>query len=139
MFNNKSSNCYSASNNIHSNFPALMSDSRTWTSWQPESVINERIQQSEGIKTNWQYRQYLQQNSEQIMQYNNLEACYDLGLDATVQTGKTPTNNVPHKYRSTFDDNHPIIGYNNSDLKTPYLSREQLNARMISPSIHYNS
>jgi len=139
MSNNTWANCYSASNNTHSNYPALMSDSRIWTSWQPEAVINERIQQSEGIKSNWQYRQYLQKNSEQIMQYNNLEACYELGLDSTVQTGKTPTNNVPYRYRSTFDDRQPSVGNNNSDLKTPYLSREQLNARMISPSIHYNN
>jgi hypothetical protein len=30
----------------------------------------------------------------------------------------------------------PGYGYSNSDLKNPYLSREQLNARLIAPSIN---
>jgi hypothetical protein len=32
----------------------------------------------------------------------------------------------------------PGFGYNTSDLKNPYLTREQLNARLIAPSINMN-
>jgi hypothetical protein len=116
-----------------------MSDGRNYASWQPSAVINERIQQQEGIKNNWQYRQYLQHNGIHIMKYNNAEACYDLGLDPHVQSGKTPSNNVPYKFKSTFDTATPGFGYCNSDLKNPYLSREQLNSRMIAPSINPNN
>ena len=35
-----------------------MADGRNYASWQPSAVINQRIQQQEGIKNNWQYRQY---------------------------------------------------------------------------------
>jgi len=132
-------NCYSASNNYNLNFPALMHDSRIWSSWQPDAVINQRIQQNQGIQSNWQYRQYLQHNANQIMNYNNMESCYELGLDPHVQTGNTPSSNVPYKFKSTFDTGKPGYGYCNSDLKNPYLSREQLNARMISPSINPNN
>ena len=128
--------CYSGSNNIHFNFPPIMADGRNFASWQPDAVINQRIQKQEHIKSNWQYRQYLQNNGTQIMAYNNLEACYDLGLDPHVQTGKTPSNNVPHAFKSAFDTTTPGFGYCNSDLKNPYLSREQLNSRMVSPSIN---
>jgi hypothetical protein len=128
--------CYSGSNNIHFNFPPIMTDGRNYSSWQPDAVVNERIQRQEGINNNWSYRQYLQKNGLKVMQYNTSEACYDLGLDPHVQTGKTPSNNVPYKFKSTFDTSTPGFGYCNSDLKNPYLSTEQLNARLVSPSIN---
>ena len=131
--------CFSGSNNIHFNSPPIMTDGRNYSSWQPEAVINKRIQTQENIKSNWQYRQYMQHNGLQIMKYNNLEYCYDMGLTPHIVTNKTPASNVtnvPFLYKSSFDDSKPGFGYNNSDLKNPYLSREQLNARMISPSIN---
>lgn len=128
--------CYSGSNNIHFNSPPIMSDGRNFAQWQPDAVVNNRIQQKEGINNNWSYRQYLQQNGLQIMNYNTTEACYELGLDPHVQTGKTPSDNVPYTFRSTFDTSKPGFGYCNSDLKNPYLSREQLNSRLVAPSIN---
>ena len=113
-----------------------MNDGRNYVSWQPDAVINQRIQQKEGITNNWNYRQYLQQNGAQIMNYNTTEACYELGLDPHVQTGKTPSDNVPYTFRSTFDTSKPGFGYCNSDLKNPYLTSEQLNSRMVAPSIN---
>jgi len=130
------SSCYSASNNIHFNFPPIMMDGRNFSAWQPDAVINQRIQKKEGITNNWNYRQYLQQNGQQIMNYNNVEACYELGLDPHVQSGKTPSSNVPYTFRSTFDTSTPGFGYCNSDLKNPYLTSEQLNARLVAPSIN---
>ena len=127
--------CYSGSNNIHFNFPPIMADGRNYASWQPEAVVNERIQKQEGIKSNWGYIQYLQHNGLQIMKYNNLEACYDLGLDPHTQTGTTPSSNVPYKFKSIYDTAQPGFGYCTSNLKNPYLTREQLNSRMVSPSI----
>lgn len=130
--------CFSSSNNIHFNFPPIMADGRNYASWQPDAVINKRIQQREGITNNWQYRQFLQNNGLEIMKFNNLEGCYDLGLDPHYYSDKTPSSNVPYTFRNTFDTNRPGFGYCNSDLKNPYLSREQLNARMVSPSINQN-
>jgi hypothetical protein len=128
--------CYSGSNNIHFNYPPIMADGRNYASWQPDAVVNQRIQKQEHINNNWSYRQYLQQNGLKIMKYNNGEACYDLGLDPHVQTGKTPSNNVPFQFKSSFDTRTPGFGYCNSDLKNPYLTAEQLNARLVSPSIN---
>ena len=127
--------CYSGSNNIHFNFPPIMADGRNFAQWQPDAVVNNRIQQTEGITNNWNYRQYLQHNGLQIMNYNTAESCYELGLDPHVQTGKTPSDNVPYTFRSTFDTSRPGFGYCNSDLKNPYLSREQLNSSVVAPSI----
>jgi len=134
--------CFSGSNNIHFNSPPIMTDGRNYSSWQPEAVINKRIQTQENIKSNWQYRQYMQHNGLQIMKYNNLEYCYDMGLPTNNSTDINPIStitNVPFLYKSSFDNSKPGFGYNNSDLKNPYLSREQLNARMVSPSINPNN
>jgi hypothetical protein len=73
------------------------------------------------------------------MKYNNMEACYDMGLPSHCQTNKTPSSNVPYKFQSTFDTNKPGYGYCNSDLKSEYLSREQLNARLIAPTYSINN
>ena len=127
--------CYSGSNNINFNFPPIMADGRNYASWQPDAVINRRIQQHEGITNNYNYRQYLQHNGLQIMQYNTAETCYELGLDSHIKTDRTPSSNVPYTFKNVFDTSKPGFGYCNSDLKNPYLSREQLNARLISPSI----
>ena len=129
-------NCYLASNNIDFNSPAKMSDGRLWSQWQPDAVVNERIQVKEGIQSNWGYRQYLQRNGLQVINYNSTEACYTLGLDPHVKTNRTPSDNVPYKFKNVFDTSKPGFGYCNSDLKNPYLSTEQLNARLISPSIN---
>jgi hypothetical protein len=128
--------CYSGSNNIHFNFPPIMTDGRNYSSWQPEAVINDRIQKSENINTNWEYRQFLTNNAMTIMKLNNQESCYYLGLNPHVNSDRTPSDNVPHMYSSTTDTRHPGYGYPTSDLKNVYLSREQLLAKQISPSVN---
>jgi hypothetical protein len=131
--------CYSGSNNIDFNYPPIMADGRNYATWQPEAVVNERIQQKEGITSNWNYRQYLQRNGLQIMNYNTQEACYTLGMDPHYDTYATPSTNVPYTFKGTFDTSRPGFGYCNTDLKNPYLSREQLNARLVAPSIRKDS
>ena len=127
--------CYSGSNNIDFNFPPIMADGRNYATWQPDAVVNERIQRKEGIQSNWAYRQFLQKNGLQIMNYNNQEACYTLGLDPHYNTNSTPSSNVPYTFKNTFDSSKPGFGYCNSDLKNPYLTSEQLNARLVAPTI----
>ena len=114
--------CYagSGSNNIHFNFPPIMADGRNYADWQPGAVVNERIKEQAGVTTNSQYRQYLTHNATQIMQANQAEACNQ--------------RNMPYVFTSTLDNSQPF-GYENSDLKNYYLSRQQLQARMIAPVI----
>jgi hypothetical protein len=131
--------CFSGSNNIHFNFPPIMQDGRTYSSYQPEAVVNERIQQANHINSNWKYRQYLTNNATELIKFNTDEACYTLGLPSHVATNSTPSSNVPHLYKSTFDNSTPGFGYGSSDLKNPYLTRRQLEARMISPNINLNA
>ena len=130
--------CYSGSNNIHFNFPPIMADGRNFSSWQPDAVVNEKIQKQENIHSNWAYRQYMTNNALQIMKYNNMESCYDLGLTTHFYSPSDPASKVnesPFLFKTTYDTSKPGFGYNNSNLKSPYLSREQMNARMVAPAI----
>lgn len=132
-------NQFSASNNIHHNMPPMMNDGRNYSTWQPEAVVNQQIQKDAGIKSNWEYRQYLQNNANHIMKYNTMESIYASGNNPYTLVNNQPSENTPFLYKSTYDTSKPNYGFNNSDLKMNYLTREQLQSRMISPSIPTNT
>ena len=138
----KSSLGYS-SNNKYPEFPPLMSDGRAISgSWQPESTENANLIESNNIKSNWEYRRYLTKNSKDILEYNFRESCNDVGyfkrpidlpsIQSNVVNGM---NSSPFLYDSIIDKSKPT-GYEDSDLKQIYLTREQLDARKIAPVIH---
>jgi hypothetical protein len=132
--------CYaSGSNNIHFDSPPLMSDARLYTSYVTEPMLSKRIKEQEHIQSNWDYRRYLQNNAGSIMKLDNSLYCADLGLVQNTYTNTAPSSKVPIGFRSVFDNTSPGYGYYNSDLKNPYLSREQLQVRKISPYIHVPS
>ena len=127
-------------NNLYSQFPPKMSDGRSAiSSWQPESAANNQLLKNNDIKSNWQYRKYLTQHSQQIMEYNFRETCNDTGYfipPLDVCNGDEPnkhSTNVPYVY-SSFTDTSKPEGYQESDLKQMYLSREQLNSRKVAPT-----
>jgi hypothetical protein len=126
------STLYSGSNNIHEDMPPIMSDGRNFSIWLPEEVINESIKKEANITSNWDYRQFLQQNASKIMSQNSIGALSESGFN---EVKKEISQNTPFLYMNTYDSNRPSVGYSNGDLKNQYLSREQLNARMVAPVI----
>lgn len=126
------STLYSGSNNIHENMPPIMSDGRNFSIWLPEEAINESIKKDANITSNWNYRQYLQHNATKIMTQNSIGALSESGFN---EVKKEISQNTPFLYANTFDSNKPLLGHSAGDLKSQYLSREQLNARMVAPII----
>lgn len=126
--------CYAGSNNIHSNFPPIMHDGRNYADWQPGAVINERIRKEANITSNWQYRQYLCNNADTIIEFNKLSAAGDCNAGNThYGSGAQPiSNNSPYLYKSVLDKTIKY-GYENSDLKNLYLSDYELQSRMVTP------
>ena len=118
------SSIYTGTNNAYSNLPPMMSDGRNFTNLLPDEVVNDAIKREAGIKSNWDYRRYLQNNASHIIRQNSQSAIAATGLI------EDPSNHIPIDFFGKNHQQHPP-----SDLKTQYLSREQLNARMISPSI----
>jgi len=121
-------------NNIYDNFPPLMCDGREITdAYQPEAVVNNLILEKTGIKSNWEYRQYLTKNAHEIMNFNYVSSTNDVGYFKRYQDTPGPYN-TPYLYTSYLDNTKPP-GYENSNMKELYLTREQLEARMVAPVI----
>jgi hypothetical protein len=107
-----------------------------YSSWQPEAVTNIKIKSESNINSSWKYRQYLQNNANHIMKYNTMEFIYTSGNNPYSVANKVSSENTPYLYSSTYDNRKPTIGINNSDLKHDYIKKNQLNSRMVAPTIH---
>lgn len=121
-------------NNQYTKFPPLMHDGRSvLASWQPESVINDDLLKSEGIQSNWQYRQFMTANSNNIRDKMFHDALNDVGVISN-QYGNDNFYSSPKLYSSI---NEPISHFQAkpSDLKETYLTREQLQNKLIVPSL----
>jgi hypothetical protein len=119
-------------NNQYPKFPPMMADGRAVvSSWQPESAINDHLIKKNGIKSNWEYRRYLTDNGYKITEQNFKETCNDTGYHISPAAAST-TANSPYSYASAYDNTKPS-GYQDSDLKQQYLTREQLDSRKVAP------
>lgn len=107
--------CYSATNNIHYDKPALMSDSRFLTNWKSNCEVNNHLKYNANLVTNYDYRQYLIKNAQEVMDFN-----HKLSFMCT---------------SNTVLGNQPEYGYKESDLKNLYLSRKALQNRLVAPII----
>ncbi len=125
--------CNSASNNIHFDYPPLMSDARNYTNWTPMAKMNEKHFHNSGIKSNFEYRRYLVQNADKIMKTNLKDTCDNCGVcyyGPPLQ--KNATKEGKYLYKSCKDTTQPF-GYENSDMKNLYLSRQALHSEMYAP------
>lgn len=104
--------------------------------WQPQASVNNKIIQDSNIMSNWKYRQYIQQNANQIMKYNSMESINASGNNPYYGTDASQsTSNIPHLYNSLQSKSIT----HDSDLKRDFLNKQRLNARMVAPSISTNN
>ena len=128
-------------NNKYPLFPPKMADGRSViSSWNPESELNHKLKQEQGLynstNPNWEYRKFLQNNGYKIMEHNYYETANDTGgylPNNSKEVKSFSERNAPNWFDSYGDTKKPK-GYENSDLKELYLTREQLNARKIAPT-----
>ena len=126
--------CYSSSNNVYFELPPMMQDGRIFKQDKSESqIMNEKMVKDNSIKTNADYRKYLANNSHDIIMFNQVESYHNTGYKPVVFENEV-SNNTPYLFKSKTDPSKPI-GYNDSDLKNKYLSREQLQSQLTSPVI----
>ena len=128
-------------NNKYASFPPLMSDGRSITAtWQHDAVTNHKLVQENNIKSNWNYRKFLTDNAANVIEQNFRESSNDVGYNSRFTTAPNVQSNfVSNMGSPTFytsvEHNPSTLGHTISDLKTSYLSRENLQARKISPVI----
>ena len=120
---------YSGSNNIHFDFPPIMSDGRNYASWQPGAVLSNKIKEKENITKNWQYRKYMVDNADNIIKQNQIEACNQCNT-CLYNLNNNVSNSLIYNQNVSNNSNY---GYDNSDLKNLYISRHNLQSRMVTP------
>jgi hypothetical protein len=121
--------------------PPHMNDGRIMSnSWQPGVENNVDIIKSNNITTSWEYRQFMTKNANIIRSYNFNEACNEMNCNNKTPEFPINSNEVkeeystPYRYISNNDNNEPK-GYTISDLKSAYLSREELASRKVANAI----
>lgn len=129
-------------NNKYPQFPPLMSDGRSITaSWQHDAVTNAKIIANNNIRSNWEYRRFLTTNANNVMEQNFRESSNDLGYNSrfatapNIQSNEFVGNTTPMLFSSSSYEYPQVLGYSVSDLKTNYLSREDLQSRKFSPVV----
>lgn len=128
---------YNKSNNIHFNYPALMEDGRNFGSYIPGIEIDNRLQKNNNIKNNSDYRKYLQENAVKLMKTNFMNACdYSNVFYRITETNKY-NGSKPYIFGNIFSRDQPY-GYENSDLKELYLSRQELDGKIHAPRFDLN-
>ena len=64
------SSCYKTTNNKYFNAPPRMSDGRHFTDYRPSHELNMKISQDNDINDSYEYRQFLIDNGEKLMDVN---------------------------------------------------------------------
>lgn len=111
-----------------------MNDGRSFNNYANDSELNQKALQQNNIRSNWEYRQFLQNNSNDIIKYNFSNSNQN-NSQFTNPHPQSNTYNSPYIFKTTFDSPN---GNNPSDLKSSYWEKEKLSARLISPSIPTN-
>jgi hypothetical protein len=135
--NSSKSNFGYNTNNKFANYPPLMSDGRALVaSWQSSSFVDNKYKNDNKINTNWEYRKYLTVNANQIIKEEYQNSLTDQGYYTKYPFDEdTEPPTTPKLYSSFYENVYPI-GRENTDLKSIYLSKEQLNSQKITPQIN---
>ncbi len=122
--------CYSGSNNIHFNTPPLMSDGRHYSNYDPSCKSNNELKDSLGIKNNYQYRQWLINNGNAVQRQNKKSACNE--CSPCIEEAAQAPPQQKYLFKNCADNSTPY-GYEGSDLKNLYFTRQSLQSQLNAP------
>lgn len=114
---------YVTSNNLNIPYPGIVQDGRLFTNYSPSAMLNDKIKLNNKITTDREYRTYLVNNAQTIMDYN-------FKTMGTSSLGRT----YPYTFYDVNDRSIPP-GYETSIPKNVYLTREQLVANETRPML----
>jgi hypothetical protein len=113
-------------NNLNIPYQGIVQDGRLFTDYSPSSMLNDKIRESNKINTNTKYKDYLIKNAKLIMN-NNFNSA-GLTSDSNANLGR----NYPYAFNDVNDSTIPA-GYEMSQPKNLYLSREKLVSNQVRP------
>lgn len=121
--------CANGSNNINMNFPPLMDDARLFSNYYSSVLNDEMLKRNKNIKTNSDYRHYLQINAQSIISNNQLNSCNECSVCPYYSKTDLGINKAtPYIFDHILSKIRPY-GYETSDLKELYITRQQLDAQ----------
>ena len=121
--------CSKGTNNINTNFPPFMDDSRLFSDYYSSVLNDEMLKRNNNVKNNSDYRHYLQINAQSIISNNQLNACNECSVCPYYSKTNLEINKLtPYIFDHTLSNIRPY-GYETSDLKELYLSRQQLDSQ----------
>lgn len=123
--------CYNGSNNIHHNDPPKMSDGRLVTHWKTPCSLDKKLMTNNNVHSNFEYRQFLMKNGPAIVNTNTMLSHAQVGV-TNFDSGRPWISNK-YLFKNVTDFSMPY-GYEGSNLKHEYMSREALNARLTVPT-----
>jgi len=131
--------CYKGSDNVHFNFPPIMTDGRNYTKYEATTILDENIKNNYNINNNSDYRKYLQNNADYIIKNNQLVSCDECSNCKYISNFSKDNleTKSPYIFNSSLSNNQPF-GYETSDLKNVYLSRHVLDAEKYAPRFSLN-
>tara|TARA_Y100000389_G_scaffold86254_1_gene82971 strand:+ start:218 stop:592 length:375 start_codon:yes stop_codon:yes gene_type:complete len=106
------------------------SDGRVYTNWLPAGELNKNIRIKNNIKTNKDYRAYLVNNADKIIDFNQRQSVAEVSYSPYYRNYAVVNSNT--------DINTGVnVGVNEeeSDLKKLYLSRNDINKRYNTPVV----
>ena len=119
------------SNNVYPFYPPLMSDGRALVATdQSETILNNDLLKTAGVKTNWDYRKFLTDNSLEIERINRYESFNDVGYYkrfASVPSQTTDSQNDSFQEKRTYGQD--------PNLQELYMSRQELNSQIFAPTV----
>ena len=99
------SSCFKTSDNKHLSCPPRMADGRHFTMYEPSCFINDLIKSDNSISNSLQYRLFLQQNANALMDKNRKVACMlnCCGNCPITKEGFEPGTMLPEQYMFVTD------------------------------------
>ena len=96
------STCYKASNNKYFDCPPRMSDGRHFTDYRPNCEINSMIKMDNKITNSFEYRNFLQQNANKLLDINRKHACQK-NCCITCKENFSDSTMLPEQYKVSCD------------------------------------
>jgi hypothetical protein len=115
------------------NFAPIIHDGKNYSNYEPGASLDNKLKETANITNNSEYRKYLQTNADSIIKNNQLTACEDCCTTPFFSNNTDEmTTTKPYIFDSILSHNQPY-GYETSDLKNEFISRQMLQAQLHTP------
>ena len=102
-------NCNKTSNNKYFDCPARMDDGRTFTDYRSSSQVDDMIRYSNNVMSSYEYRQFLINNADNIMNINNQYIFNKVGCESC------NSETIPFKTKCDINSDFSVCNTINSN------------------------